>query len=98
MNDVPAARQSRDDRAGVEPARIDSPRVHQKGKPPKRRLFFAIIKGESKGAGVNDVPVARQSRDDRAGVEPARIDSPRVHQKGKHPRACKISGKIIITE
>ena len=79
MNDVPAARQSRDDRAGVEPARIDSPRVHQKGKHPKGCFSFCNHKGESKGAVVNDVPAARQSRDDRAGVEPARIDSPRVY-------------------
>ena len=57
-----------------------------KKKSTQRGAFlFAIIKGESKGAVVNDVPAARQSRDDRAGVEPARIDSPRVHQKGKRP-------------
>ena len=54
--------QSRDDRAGVEPARIDSPRVHQKGKHPKGCFSFCNHKGESKGAVVNDVPVARQSR------------------------------------
>ncbi len=44
MNDVPAARQSRDDRAGVEPARIDSPRVHQKGKPPKKRTSHKDVR------------------------------------------------------
>ena len=37
--------------------------------------FFFFCPRESKGAVVNDVPAARQSRDDRAGVEPARIDS-----------------------
>ena len=39
--------------------------------------FFFFARRESKRAVVNDAPVVRQSRDDRAGVEPARIDSRR---------------------
>ena len=54
MNDAPVARQSRDDRAGDEPARIEPPRFHQKAKPPKGGIVFC--KGGSKGAVVNDVP------------------------------------------
>ena len=41
----------------------------------RQTAVFLFCPRESKGAVVNDVPVARQSRDDRAGVEPARIDS-----------------------
>ena len=47
---------------------------------------------------MNDVPAARQSRDDRAGVEPARIDSPRVHQKGKHPKGVPSIKQVLPAE
>ena len=41
----------------------------------RQTAVFLFCPRESKRAVVNDVPAARQSRDDRAGVEPARINS-----------------------
>ena len=55
-------------------------RSTKKGTPPKRRFSFLQRRG-SKRAVVNEAPVAHQSRDDRAGVEPARIEPLQVHQK-----------------
>ena len=44
-------------------------------KKNRQTAVFLFCPRKSKGAVVNDAPVVRQSRDDRAGVEPARINS-----------------------
>ena len=81
VNDSLRGCQSRDDRAGGEPARIEPPRFHQKGKKHRMVLLAFSRRGGSKRAGVNDSLRGCQSRDDRAGGEPARIEPPRFHQK-----------------
>ncbi len=61
--------------------------------PPKgekhRMVLLAFSKrGGSKRAGLNDSLRGCQSRDDRAGGEPVRIEPPRFHQKGKAPEGA----------
>ena len=61
---------SASDKVGSDTNALGSPK-----KKNRQTAVFLFCPRESKRAVVNDAPVVRQSRDDRAGVEPARIDS-----------------------